>query len=523
MSLRLPVFLLSTLLLVLAPQRGAQAACSGSVFDDRNGNGRQDAGERGVAGVAVANVGQLSRTDARGRFVLDLAPGDMPFLIKPAGYEVPHGADGLPGHWQRVEGAACPAFALRRSRPKRPGGLDVLVFADPQPKSPVDVGYYERDIVEPILRERPGRPAADLGLSLGDIVNDDVALYPAVTRATVRLGAPWLHVAGNHDLDADATGDADSLHSFHAKFGPDTFAWEEPEAVFVALDDVVAMPGQRPAYIGGLREDQFAFLERYLPTVDARRLVVLAVHIPLFPDGGRETFRSADRERLFRLLERLSHVLVLSGHSHTQQHVYHGAATGWRGATPLHEYNAGAACGAFWSGVKDAAGIPDTTMADGTPNGYARLRVAADASYRLAWFPARVDDHDPASNRAMRLHAPRVLRQGAYPAWGLYANLYMGRDDTRVEFRVDEGAWRPMARVERPDPWLEAENARDDESSSLRGFDRSPEAQASRHLWRGALPTDVGVGPHVVEVRAFDAWTGEQRGRTTYRLDERGP
>jgi hypothetical protein len=55
----------------------------------------------------------------------------------------------------------------------------------------------------------------------------------------------------------------------------------------------------------------------------------------------------------------------------------------------------------------------------------------------------------------------------------------------------------------------------------LRGFDRSPEATPSTHLWRGALPTKLEAGTHKVEVRAFDTWRGETRAMTTYRLDER--
>ena len=54
------------------------------------------------------------------------------------------------------------------------------------------------------------------------------------------------------------------------------------------LDDVVYQPGQKPAYVGGLRDDQFAFLEAYLPTVPKDRLLVIGVHIPFFDaDAGR--------------------------------------------------------------------------------------------------------------------------------------------------------------------------------------------------------------------------------------------
>lgn len=500
----------------------AHAACAhGSVFEDANGNGVHDAGERGLAGVKVSDGEHVVATDARGRFTLASAAGRSVFVIKPAGFDAATRADGLPATWWRP-GAdrGCPAFALRRAAP-RTAALDVLVFADPQPADMAEVGYYARDVVEPLLATRPpGTPVADLGLTLGDIVNDDATLYPAVIAQTSRLGTPWLNVPGNHDLDRDAATDETSLGQFHRHFGPDTYAWEEPEATFVVLDDVIARPGQRPAYIGGLRADQFAFLERYLSTVPRDRLLVLAVHMPLFSADGRVTFRPDDRARLFALLRPFPKLLVLSAHNHTQRHWHHDVGTGWHGGTPLHEYNVGAISGAFWSGVADAAGVPDATMADGTPNGHARLRVDAGGGYRLSWHPARLASTDPGFTGAMALHAPRVLRRGAYPAWGVFANVFMGDAGTRVEYRVDEGEWMPMTRVELPDPRLVAENVRDDQATALRARDRSPEAVLSPHLWRGALPTTLAAGEHRVEVRVLDRWLGEQRAHTIYRLVE---
>ena len=390
----------------------------------------------------------------------------------------------------------------------------VLVFGDPQVKSADDVDHFRRDIVEPIS----GAHGAALGITLGDLVDDVPALLPEVKAATASLGIPWLHAPGNHDVDPGAASDATSLAGFHRAIGPDTFARQTALANIAILDDVILLPGQKPGYIGGLREDQFAFLERWLPALAKDRLLVLAMHIHLFDEAGKDSFRDADRERLFALLKPFPHVLVLTAHSHTQRHVFHDAATGWHGANPLHEYNVGAACGAYWSGAADAQGIPAATMADGTPNGYAMLTVKAGGEYAVAWHNARDPD-----DRQIGLHAPKLLRRGAYPAWGVFANVYMGTDDTRVEFRVDGGDWMPMKKVLQPDPALLAENAIDDASEVLRGHDRSPEAEASTHLWRGSLPTKLDAGEHLVEVRAFDRWRGEQRATTTYRLEEAPP
>ncbi|HZX81101.1 MAG TPA: calcineurin-like phosphoesterase C-terminal domain-containing protein [Lysobacter sp.] len=495
------------------------AMCSGVVYEDRDRDGSRDAGERGLGGIRVSDGVSIATTDRDGRYRLP-ADGDRAcFVIKPATFDVLPAPNRLPAFWRAAAEGGCPDFGLVRASKAAPE-IDVLVFADTQTKSMTDVDYYARDIVEPLRRAGAGR--AQLGLTLGDIVDDDVSLYPAVTEVTTRLGVPWLHVPGNHDVDAGVTSDDDALASFHRHFGPDTFAWEEPQADFLMLDDVISRPGQRPAYVGGLREDQFAFIRSYLATRDPKRLLVVAVHIPFFPVGG-ETFRAADRERLFAMLAETPRVLLLSAHGHVQRHVFHDAATGWHGATPLHEYNVGAACGAFWSGAPNADGIPDSTMSDGTPNGTARLQVRADGRYRLAWQPAGIDATSGPLTRAMRLHAPRALRRGAYPAWGVFANVWMGTPDMRVEFRVDGGEWKPMKRVEQPDPWLLAENVRDDDAETLRGYDRSPEADASTHLWRGALPTTLAAGRHWVEVRAFDPWQGVQTADTSYRLIDAAP
>lgn len=390
----------------------------------------------------------------------------------------------------------------------------VLVFGDPQVKSQADVGYFRRAITQPLQ----GKHDAVLGVSLGDLVDDAPQLYPDVKQAMAALGVPWMHTPGNHDVDVDARSDDASLSAFHKAIGPDTFARETALANLVVLDDVIVQPGQKSAYVGGLRDEQFAFLERWLPTLAKQKLLVLAMHIPLAKRDAADSFREEDRQRLYALLKPFPHVLVLSAHTHVQQQFFHTEAMGWGDSQALHEYNVGAACGAFWSGVKDAQGVPASTMADGTPNGYAVMTVRSNGGYALAWHNAR-----DAADTQIGLHAPKVLRKGAYPAWGVFANYYMGDAQSKLEFRVDGGAWKPMRQVIQADPNLLAENRRDDEAEVLRGYDRSPEAKPSTHLWRGALPTDLSIGEHRIEVRAFDRWRGEVQASTTYRLQEAQP
>jgi len=528
--LRILVFLIVCAL----PAVSVAIEASGRVFIDRNGNGVLDSGEPGLAGAKVSNGRDIALTDAHGSYRIVIAENDTVFVIKPPGTAFPKGEHGLPRFWRHHRTANNPAlryggmtvsdarridFPLDAAAGIEGEPLEVLVFGDPQPKSLIDVDFYARDIVEPIIGKHPAR----FGLSLGDIAHDDLSLYPALNRVTSRLGVPWLHAAGNHDIDFDAASDADALLSFRQTFGPDTFAWEEAHASFIVLDNVVYLPGQSPAYIGGLREDQFRFLENYLAGLDQQRRVVIAGHISFFdPLPGVETFRSADRARLFGLLEGFSNVLLLTAHGHVQRQYFHDLEDGWRGAAPLHEYNVGATCGSWWSGAVDADGLPDASMADGTPNGYAVLRIAPDGDYALRWYVARQPD-----DFGIALHAPKVLRHGAWPGVPVVANVFMGAEGDRVEVRIAGGAWRAMQRIDQPDPRQLAQNLIDDAADPLRGYDRLPQAANSTHLWRYPLPTDLAPGEHLIEVRAISSgpagqgrrWPGELRADSRYRLD----
>lgn len=530
--MKLPAAWLCCLLLSAAPAWAVPVEVSGKVYQERDGRPGRGATEPGMGGVQVSNGRDIVRTAADGRYRLPVEPGDTVFVIKPAEFRFPVAADGLPAFWRHFHPAGSGAlkykgiaptttapnaydFALVADRHDARKGFEMLVFADSQTGSAREVGWYDQAIVQPLI----GRTRARLGTTLGDVVNDDLSLYPLINKVTTQLAVPWFHVPGNHDLDFDAPDDARSVDSWRAAYGPDTYAVEEGAASFVFLDDVVYQPSATPKYIGGLREDQFAFLQQYLRGLRHDRLLVLSMHIPLFDAApGRETFRHADRTRLFALLKDFSNVLVLSGHSHTQQHYHHAAAEGWNGARPLHEYNVGANCGAFWSGVADARGVPVSTMSDGTPKGYALLDVAGNGSYQLHYRVAGA----PAEAQ-IGLHAPKVLRQGAYPAWGVFANVYMGQATTVVEYRVDGGAWQPMKQVSQPDPRLLVENAADDMASALRSFDRSPEATASPHLWRGALPTALAIGEHAVDVRATQPDGQVHMAATTYTLQHAEP
>jgi hypothetical protein len=535
------------------------ATWSGTVFNDANGSGRRDNGEAGVAGVAVSNGAQVVLTDASGRFELNGEGDGFVFVVKPRGWSLPADARGLPEFYRRVAGApTLPAGALDFPLVATPESdtFRALVFADTQVGSDKEVGYFQRTIIEPLLAAggvlmatdgsgvgsarpadravvpgpaggRPGTPATGaatagdpalsqtndrgrlieptlpagaiaFGVTLGDVVNDHPELYPALDQAIARLGVPWHPLLGNHDLDLGALDDRGSAASFEKNYGPSTSAFQQGRVLFVALNNIRYQGGLR--YLGGLTANQFEFLDGILRVTPRDDLVVVMTHIPWFfnDPANNELFRPADRARLFALLQDRPNLLLLSGHTHYQRHVFHGAEDGWRGATPLHEYNATAVSGGFWGGPPDANGIPVATQWDGTPHGYAVLSFDGNQAPRIDYRAAR----HPATHQ-MNLWGPEVVAlKQSYVSY--YANVFNAHAGWKIESRVDDRAFNPMRWVVDWDPTYARQYLAQDAGPNPAPSPRLPDPLVSYHLWRAYLPADLGAGTHTIEVRATD-------------------
>ena len=479
--------------LLLAALALAAAECPGAtgvVFDDRNGDGIRGPDEPGLAAVEVSNGVDVAMTGAGGAYTLPDRPGAGIFVIKPRGWRPPVGPGNLPRFHAPVSAGAAD-FPLQRS--EEPDDFRALVVTDTQPATPAEVGYLSQGLVA-----RIGKPQGiAFGVTLGDIVYDRPDLFGAVNAALGRIGVPWYSLPGNHDLSLATPDERAAVAPFEAVYGPSTYAFHAGPALFVALDDVRPLGG--PRFIGGLRADQFEFLQNLLKATPADEWVVLMMHIPIFsPDpSGTEGFRAADRLRLFGLLAGRSRLLILSGHTHYQRHVMHGAADGWTGAVPIHEYNVAAACGGFWGGPRDKDGIPAATMWDGTPPGYAVLGIKGDA-VSLDYVPSRF----PADHQ-IELHSPDSVAPGQGFV-SFYANVFNGHDGWTVEARVDDRVWNPVRRFLEWDPSYAAAFLAQDSVARPAPGPRLPDPVVCYHLWRGALPADLSVGGHVLYVRATD-------------------
>ncbi len=518
------------LLYLLAPfQFAAANVVSGTVFDDLNQNGIRNQNEKGVKNALISNGRAFVKTDRFGRYKIEALLGDAIMLVKPRDYRLPQNQLLQPQffQWYGHPGSAHLKYGgMQKQTPprgeinfalhsaKESNQFKILLFGDPQPRLAEEIDFYTRDIVDPLLSSAS---EYRFGLSLGDIVSDDLSLHQGIIERTAKLKRPWFYLPGNHDLDFDAPNDLLSDDSYQARFGPATYAFQSGRAHFIVLDDVLYEPKEgKPWYNAGLRPDQFLFIENYLKQVDQADLLVLVAHIPFRNnDKNNPVFRPNDQQKIFDLLAPFPNRLLLSAHSHTVWHHFFAREDGWHGQTPLLEFNVGATCGGFWSGRLDESGIPDASMSDGTPNGYVVMHING-TNFRLQYHAARDAKHS-----RYKVYVPKVVEQFSYPTAILSLNFYLGNLQKPVEVRIDQGKWEVMRLVAAPDPDIFSNVLAQDRSTNLLSGGRVGEPMLSPHIWKYILPTNLAVGEHQIEIKGQDIFAEPLTIQTTYKIETR--
>ncbi|MGE0431188.1 MAG: calcineurin-like phosphoesterase C-terminal domain-containing protein, partial [Planctomycetota bacterium] len=491
--------LIATLALLLAPAAQADPPpfaqfASGVVFHDQNGNGTRDEGEPGIADVRVSNQLQVTTTDAEGRWRLPVSPDTRIFVVKPRNWRTPVSAENLPRfHYNyKPQGSPTSKFGGVAATGDLPDEIDfalvphaepdrfsAIFFADTQPYTIEQVDYVAHDVVEPLIADHH---EARFGVTLGDIVGDDLNLYGPLNRAIGRIGIPWYNVFGNHDANYDVTRDEDSDETFERVFAPNYYSWDCGKVHFIATDGV-DQNGRR--YIGHLGERQLKWIENDLAHVPDDMLVVLLMHIPLLTDGRGASVNVDDRHALYRLIEHRTHVLALAGHMHRHDHRFIGEEDDWHGKQPLEQVYIVTVSGNWWSGEKDARGIPDARMSDGGPNGY-MLAMFDGASHKLQYRAAsRPADYQ------MDIHAPHAVFTDRLAQTAVFVNVFDGSPRSVVEMQINAGEWKAIPQVRRGGAELQR----------LLADLGQPPYDTSTHLWRTTLPVDTPPGSAAIRIR----------------------
>jgi len=339
-----PRWLIAASIVALTTAPGAarshSAGISGVVFDDTNRNGTRDAGERGVAGVAVSNQDTVVTTDASGAFRLPGEGTGVIFVSMPNAYRPV-------GPWWRPANSAEPvSFALTREQSSTEL---TFIHASDTHISPASLARTQRlrALVDSI---RPG-----LLLITGDLVRDALRVgeeeatgyYELFARERNAFRTPVFTVPGNHEnfgIERD-TSHVPATHPlygrgmYHHYFGPDYYSFTRGGVHFVGLN-TVDIDDQR--YYGHVDSLQIAWLERDLALVPADMPVVTFDHIPfvttfeglngyndrppapsLITVRGKTVYRHtvSNAGDVLAVLRKHRYVLALGGHLHATERI----------------------------------------------------------------------------------------------------------------------------------------------------------------------------------------------------------
>lgn len=489
----------------------AQEIVKGIVYDDTNKNGKKEITEIGLKNVSVSNGVDVVLTNEHGEYKLPVGDDNIIFVIKPTNYSFPLNHKNLPEFYYIHKPNGSPKLKYTTISPtgKIPKSLNFplyaqhedvefksLVFGDPQAYNLDEISYFKRGIVDDINVD----DSVKFGISLGDLVGDDLVLHKPYQEAIQQIGKPWFNVMGNHDMNFDVKTDSLSDETFEYHFGPNNYAFHYGNAYFIVLDNILyPNPNTGKGYLGGFRKDQLDFVENSLKHVSKDKLIVLCFHIPL-GNKNSETFRHSDRHRLFEILAPFKHTLSMSAHTHFQEQIFYGQEDGWKQEIPHHEYNVGTTSGDWYSGMYDEKGVPSSTMRDGTPKGYAILNVDNNTysfDYKVAGKP---------KNYQMKIIAPSVVSEKHVRRYKFSVNFFMGKKGDNVQYRFGNEQWKNMTYVELPDPAYQYELLKYDIAEKLMEGRRPSNAVNSTHLWEAKFPNKLPVGKHDLQVKTIDMY-----------------
>ncbi|MFE1078311.1 calcineurin-like phosphoesterase C-terminal domain-containing protein [Nocardiopsis alba] len=543
---------------------------TGRVFVDENRDGTGDEDETGLADVMVTNGRDVTLTDDEGRYSLPVFDNMTVSITQPSGYQVPLDEYNIPQfHYNHLpEGSPdlryggieptgpLPAelnFPVVESEETAKAEQGCVIAGDLQTYDEEEIEYARAGAIKD-LSERDDYAGCGM-LFVGDVVGDDLSLYPAIKELVGETNGPARFLPGNHDLDFDAPSAEHSFDTFRAQLAPAYYSYDVGDVHVIALntvdypcvaaddspegiEDHCSDPEGSPSYNGRIGDDQLAWLESDLENVDPDKLVVVAGHIALlnYADEGSAVHQVDQVARVHELLEGREAVSV-AGHSHSIENMRTGDdVEGWRDlfgieGLPFPHITVGAISGDWYSGEVGEEGYPTAIGRDGGRPGVVTLDIEGSdfqerytvtgesddvqtqlginsPTYR-AWFDERREWNDDPVGEAPELDAPLVLDRDdlADGSW-LTTNFFLGSTGSTVEVSIDGGPVEEAVRTQRMEG--EAVNVgveySDPYAVAQQLVHGGSLADRTMHLWRFDLDEDLDLGEHTAEVTATDPY-----------------
>ncbi|WP_437920328.1 calcineurin-like phosphoesterase C-terminal domain-containing protein [Sphingobacterium sp. LRF_L2] len=460
---------------LMAQDKVVTHVVSGQVFQDKNQNGILDGSEKGLNGILVSNGVDVIKTDKKGKFLMEVKKGQSIFPILPSEYTFINSSSKVGNANFRYLNphhalADTVTIQIPLQRITKVNTFSIGAIGDIQVENSEELNYAAKSIFSELMQRRD----IAFHMMLGDLINDDVRILPDVKQVMAQLPVKSWTLVGNHDRNTDNPEFMND--AFNENFGADHYAFNYGDVHFIVLNNVFST-GKR-AYEGRLSDEQLLFLKNDLQFVPKERTIVFSQHIPLAFTRGRDD--------IMKLLAGYKKVLVLSGHTHTVNR-YHFSAS------HIHELGAGATCGNWWRGEKDAKGVPDALMQCGTPRGYFVVDFNK-GDYAINFKGVGKDDRE---QMALYTDSNKFV-----------VNVYAGSDSTDVWMRVDQMDWVKLTHVRRIDPLVQQIIAKNNgDIYPTEGNSKNPLGKrASSHIWEMDIPQNFRGKMGVIRVKASDSY-----------------
>lgn len=380
-----------------------------------------------IAGVVVSDGYTVTTTNSDGIYQMKRNPeAKFVFISIPEDCEIP--VDGsIPAFYQKIDQekeAVFANFELRKSSKKT--NYVLIAIADPQPSDIVEMGRFSSETITDIIETVGSFPENThlYGISVGDLVWDEMRLFPHYKTSIDKLGFPVFQVIGNHDHDQAITNnDTKASHKYEEYFGPTYYSYNIGDCHYVVLDDVLYR--SRDDYDATITQEQLDWLKKDLEHVSKDKLIIVGVHIPT----QRRNSSSAvtNKEALYGLLDGYK-VRIISGHTHYNFNTSI--------SSNIEENTLGAACGAFWSG--DIGG-------DGGPNGYAIYEIKGNEISN--WYYKGTNQKD---NYQIKLYP---VNSWSSKSTSIIANIWNWHNNWIVSVYEDGASKGTMSRYTDYDPF----------------------------------------------------------------------
>lgn len=357
-----------------------------------------DTDGKGIAGVVVNNGREFVTTDRHGAWQLltDTMVSKFVSISTPREYALPQ-ADGIAsGYYIPVAEALRSRTANRFTLHRRDSVSDkfhYIAISDPQILNAHDLKRWRTETMASILRtaSQLRKTGEVVGMTLGDVVFDNMAIYPKYVQTIRNRRMTFFQCIGNHDFNkayADLHNSEHGAEAYAEKmfgeyFGPVNYSFNIGNAHIVTIKNINYRGACK--YEEEITDEDLAWLKKDLSYVPKSRLVILNMHAPAW-NAMEPIDNILNAEALKEILAPYN-AHVFAGHTHFFENVE---------VTPqLYQHNIAAACGAWWT---------SNINRDGSPNGY---MVATVDGTQMKW---KYQSANTKSAYQMRVYKPGEFR-----------------------------------------------------------------------------------------------------------------